>query len=90
VQIKFQLLDEGTLWIDEARVCALPISDDEQRAIRKSVAAVFKAWKDRRLSDFERLADGYWATVLIESVEGSESPTEQDTDRSEVRTTSNM
>jgi hypothetical protein len=72
VLIKFQLLDPGTVWIDEARVCALPISSDEQRAISKSVAAIFKAWKERRWSDFERLADGYWATYLVESVEGSE------------------
>lgn len=72
VQIKFQLLDEGAVWIDEARVCALPISQDEKLAISKSIAATFKAWKERRWSDFERLSDGYWATYLIDSVEGSQ------------------
>lgn len=71
IQIKFQVLDEGTLWIDEARVCALPISQDEKLAISKSVSATFKAWKERRWSDFERLSDGYWPTYLVESVESA-------------------
>ncbi len=71
VKVKFQLLDEGTLWLDEARVCALPISQDEKLAISKSFSAIFKAWRERRLSDFERLSDGYWANYLIESVEGT-------------------
>ncbi len=69
LQVRFQLLGEGSVWIDDAQVCVLPISKDEQRAITKSVSAIRKAWKDRRLSDFERLADGYWANYLIESVE---------------------
>jgi hypothetical protein len=69
VQIKFQLLDEGAVWIDDARVCALPISQDEKLAITKSIAATLKAWKERRWSDFERLSDGYWATYLVDSVE---------------------
>ena len=74
VRVRFQLLDEGTIWIDEARVCALPISKDEQASISKSVSAIFRAWKDQRLSDFERMAEGYWATYLIESVEGPLAP----------------
>jgi hypothetical protein len=76
VQIKFQLLDEGTVWIDDARVCALPISQDEKLAITKSIAATLKAWKENRWSDFERLSDGYWATYLIDSVERTSSEPE--------------
>jgi hypothetical protein len=77
VQVRFQLLGSGSLWIDDAEVCALPISKDEQRAIHKSVSAIFKAWTDRRLADFERLADGYWATYLMESVERPDDETDQ-------------
>jgi hypothetical protein len=71
IQVRFQLLDEGTLWVDEARVCALPISQDEKLAISKSVSAIYKAWKERRWSDFERLSDGYWPTYLMETVESA-------------------
>jgi hypothetical protein len=71
IQVKFQLLDEGTLWIDEARMCALPISQDEKLAISKSFSAIYKAWKERRWSDFERLSDGYWPTYLVETVEAA-------------------
>jgi hypothetical protein len=73
IQVRFQLLDEGTLWIDEARVCALPISQDEKLAISKSVSAISKAWRERRWSDFERLSEGYWPTYLVESVEAAKS-----------------
>lgn len=71
IQVKFQLLDEGTAWVDEARVCALPISQDEKLAISKSVSAISKAWRERRWSDFERLSDGYWPTYLVDSVEAA-------------------
>jgi hypothetical protein len=82
VQIKFQLLDEGAVWIDDARVCALPITQDEKLAITKSIAATVKAWKERRWSDFERLSDGYWPTYLIENVERSTVQTETAKDES--------
>ena len=71
VQIRFQLVDDGAVWIDDVRVCALPISQEEKLAITKSIAATLKAWRERRWSDFERLSDGYWATYLMESVEGA-------------------
>jgi hypothetical protein len=76
IQVKFQLLDEGSLWIDEARVCALPISQDEKLAISKSVSAIFKAWRERRWSDFERLSEGYWPTYLVETVESAKKDPE--------------
>jgi hypothetical protein len=90
VRVRFQLLDEGTIWIDEARVCALPISKDEQASISKSVSAIFRAWKDQRLSDFERLAEGYWATYLIESVEAPAATSVPPMEDGAVRPTSGI
>jgi hypothetical protein len=72
VRLRFELLDPGTLWIDDVAISGENESSDAGRRAQRELTAALQAYRERRFSDFARLSRSPWARASIQAV--SENP----------------
>ena len=64
--VKIELSNAGKLWIDDVELQLQRLTADDSRQLTKHLSAVRLAWDERRLTDCERLLDGYWGRYLFQ------------------------
>ena len=60
-RVRFELLDAGTLWIDDLSVAGEILSEPERRNTRNALLAAIQAYREKRFADFARLSGSHWA-----------------------------
>jgi len=69
LQVRFDLLGEGEVWIDSVRLNELELEERERRVLDTRIIALTVAkLQAGELSECQRLLDGYWPRLLVETV----------------------
>jgi hypothetical protein len=60
-RLRFELLGPGRLWVDDVSVTGDALSESESRNARRDLMAALSAYREKRYSEFARLAGSHWA-----------------------------
>ncbi|WP_435008971.1 hypothetical protein P12x_000220 [Tundrisphaera lichenicola] len=63
-RLRFELLGPGRLWIDDVSVRGDALSESERLNARRDLMAALSAYRDKRYSDFARLAGSHWTRYV--------------------------
>ena len=66
--LRFDLLDAGTVWIDDVKLFKLAFSDAEQKALTRLVGVAEYRVSQERVLDLLQFLDGYWPRALREQI----------------------
>lgn len=69
LQIRFDLMGTGTVWVDHVQVSSLHFSDAERTQMTKLIGKAHLYLGKGRLSDCDKLLRGYWPRFLEQHVE---------------------
>jgi hypothetical protein len=75
LQIRFDLMGAGAVWIDDIHVSVLDFNENERREFSKILFNAHLALEDGRVSDCEHLLYGYWPRFLLAHIPGRRAPT---------------
>ena len=73
LQVRFDLMGDGTVWIDDVQVSSLHFSADERTQLSRLITKAHLLLEDKRFSDCAKLLRGYWPTFLEDHVEVPEA-----------------
>jgi len=68
LQVRFDLMGAGEVWIDDVVVLDLALSDNERTELSRMVTRAQFSLEDGRLADCVRVLDSYWPRFLEENV----------------------
>jgi len=68
LQVRFDLMGEGEVWIDEVQLSDLRFSNNEVKELSKLVTLIHVTLLNGQFGDCLRLLDGYWPRFLEENV----------------------
>lgn len=68
LQVRFDLMGKGTVWIDNVQVSALHFSADERTELSRLITKAHLLLNDGRLSECTKLLRGYWPGFLEDHV----------------------
>ncbi|MEE2706653.1 MAG: family 10 glycosylhydrolase [Planctomycetota bacterium] len=68
LQIRFDLMGAGAVWIDDVHVSVLDFNENERREFSKILFNAHLALEDGRVSDCQQLLHGYWPRFLLTHV----------------------
>ncbi len=68
LQVRFDLMGPGEVWIDDVELSDLRFSDNEVKELLKLVTLIHVTLRNGRLGDCLRLLEGYWPQFLEENV----------------------
>ena len=68
IQIGFDLMGPGEVWIDDVRVFDTYFSPNEQNKLQKNVAMVKSDLERGKLLECQSYLNGYWPRFLLEHV----------------------
>ncbi len=60
-RLRFELLGPGRLWVDDVSVAGDALSESERLNAGRDLRAALSAYREKRYSDFARLAGSHWA-----------------------------
>jgi hypothetical protein len=69
LQIRFDLMGAGTVWLDEVRVSALDFGENERRELSKVLLNAHISLESGKYADCAHLLDSYWPRFLLEHLE---------------------
>jgi hypothetical protein len=73
LQVRFDLMGAGEVWIDDVVVLDLALSDNERTELSRMVTRAQFSLEDGRLADCVRVLDSYWPRFLEENVQLSQT-----------------
>ena len=62
-RLRFELVNAGSLWVDDLSVTGASLSEPERRNARNALLAAMQAYREKRYADFARLAGSHWARL---------------------------
>ena len=62
-RLRFELVNAGSLWVDDLSVAGASLSEPERRNARNALLAAMQAYREKRYADFARLAGSHWARL---------------------------
>jgi hypothetical protein len=68
MQVRFDLMGKGTVWIDDIVVSDLHFSDNERKELSRILTQAHFALSGGKLAECERILDGYWPRFLQQHV----------------------
>ena len=68
LQVRFDLMGKGKVWIDDITVSDLQFSDNERKELSRILTQAHFALSSGKLSECERILDGYWPRFLQQYV----------------------
>jgi len=74
LQVRFELLGAGVVWIDTVQLCELAFSRREHKELLRLLTPADVELRNGRVADCLRLLEGYWPRFLVEHVRLPEPP----------------
>ncbi len=68
LQVRFEFTGNGKVWIDKIAVSELHFSDNERKELSRILTQAHVALTSGKLSECERILDGYWPCFLKQHV----------------------
>ncbi|MDO4586112.1 MAG: hypothetical protein Q4C95_02325 [Planctomycetia bacterium] len=68
ISLRFDLLSQGTVWVDQIRLYKLAFADLEQNELMRLINTVEYRVDKNRVIDSMNLLNGYWARLLEEQI----------------------
>lgn len=68
LQIRFDLMGAGTVWIDDVEATTLHFSETEKTHLTRLITKAHLQLNDGRISDCSRVLEGYWPRFLEDHV----------------------
>jgi len=83
MQVRFDLMGAGDVWIDEVALYHLRFSDNEFKELSKLITLAYVTLQNGQIGECVRLLDGYWPRFLQQHVPLVVGPVAQRTSRPE-------
>ncbi len=88
LQVRFDLIGPGEVWIDDVRLSSLVFSDSERLELARLIAPADAKLQRGHVSDCMRLLESYWPRFLVNNVPLSEMPISRKSEPAAQPTTS--